>query len=191
MRVVQPASKTSVERILTTAKASESTFPNLGASLTNSLPDGYRQITRSTRLGTGIEVFKRASEGIRGWRAHDLPGLRVFPVATPPHTGGTVVVTMGTKYVSIAAPCRIFDVIDEPTRFGFVYATLPGHPERGEEAFIVSMNNDGEVRFQITAISTPADRLTRITGPFGRAVQSIATSGYLRSMRRYVRQSTS
>ncbi len=35
-------------------------------------------------------------------------------------------------------------VIDQPTRFGFVYATLPDHPEQGYESFIVN-DVDGEI----------------------------------------------
>jgi uncharacterized protein (UPF0548 family) len=101
--------------------------------------------------------------------------------------GHTVIVTIGGRFVSIAAPCRITRVIDEGDRYGFVYATLPGHPERGEESFIVSMAEEGTVRFHIAAISAPADWLTRAAGPLGRAVQSVTTSAYLRSMRRFVR----
>jgi uncharacterized protein (UPF0548 family) len=165
----------------------EPTFTNLGATLIEETPRGFRRITRSVVLGEGADAFDRASKGIRTWRSHDLLGLRVHPIVTSPTKGNTVVVTLGSKFVSIAAPCRIITVIDEVKRFGFVYATLPGHPEQGEESFIVSIDDEGMVQFQITAISAPADWLTRIAGPLGRAVQFVATSGYLRSMRRFVR----
>jgi uncharacterized protein (UPF0548 family) len=184
--LVQPRNSTSIESILARARTTEPTFPNLGATLTENTPRGFRRMTKQVLLGRGDVVFDRASEGIRTWRSHELLGVRIYPTATSPTLNGTVVVTLGSRFASIAAPCRIIAVIDEPERIGFVYATLPGHPEQGEELFIVSIGDEGTVRFRISAISAPGDRLTRIAGPLGRAVQSVATSGYLRSMRRFV-----
>ena len=42
-------------------------------------------------------------------------------------------------------PARVVYVIDEPLRKGFAYGTLPGHPETGEEAFIVEYRDDDSV----------------------------------------------
>ena len=47
-------------------------------------------------------------------------------------------------------------VTNQPDRQGFAYGTLPGHPECGEEAFIVEQHDDGAVTFAITAFSRPA-----------------------------------
>ncbi len=52
---------------------------------------------------------------------------------------------------------------------------------------MVSINDQGTVDFHIAAVSAPASWSFRVAGPPGRAVQSVATSGYLRSMRWYVR----
>ena len=46
---------------------------------------------------------------------------------------------------------------DEPQSAGFGYGTLPGHPERGEEAFEVEMGADGRVFLTITAFSRHAN----------------------------------
>jgi uncharacterized protein (UPF0548 family) len=32
--------------------------------------------------------------------------------------------------------------VDEPNRIGFGYGTLQGHPESGEESFVVSREDD-------------------------------------------------
>lgn len=154
--------------------------------LANEPPHGFRRMSRSVTVGRGARAFERASEGLRTWRCHDLVGLRVFPVATAPKEGDTVVVTLGSRYLSIAAPCRIEAVIDEADRYGFIYATLPGHPERGAESFMVMIADDGAVQCHIAAVSAPGAWATRIAGPLGWAIQSAATSGYLRSMCRYV-----
>jgi uncharacterized protein (UPF0548 family) len=70
--------------------------------------------------------------------------------------------------------------------WGFAYGTLPGHPEQGEEAFVVSLDPEGSVRFEIRAFSRPASRLVELSGPIGRSVQRRATEGYLASLIRHV-----
>jgi uncharacterized protein (UPF0548 family) len=72
--------------------------------------------------------------------------------------------------------------VDEPRRRGFAYGTLPGHPENGEEAFVIEHHDDDAVSFTITAFSRPATRLARIAGPLGRIAQRRITARYLRSI---------
>jgi uncharacterized protein (UPF0548 family) len=75
-------------------------------------------------------------------------------------------------------------VIDEPTRQGFAYGTLPGHPERGEEAFVLDRHGDGSVSFTVTAFSRPATLLAKLGGPVGHLVQNLMTDRYLGSLSR-------
>src|SRR3974390_3493589 len=126
-----------MRRVHATAHASMPTFTQLGSSLTEQSSAGYSRLSRGIELGRGDEAFQRASDGLRRWRAHRLIGMRVFPDDAAPRVGETVLVTLGTRRVAVAAPCRVVAVTDEPTRFGFSYATLPGHPECGEESFTV------------------------------------------------------
>jgi uncharacterized protein (UPF0548 family) len=84
--------------------------------------------------------------------------------------------------VRLAAPSRVVYVVDEPGRCGFAYGTLPGHSERGEEVFIVSMAEDGTVTFEATAFSRPATWLVLAAGPLGRAIQDRITSRYLSAL---------
>jgi uncharacterized protein (UPF0548 family) len=81
--------------------------------------------------------------------------------------------------MTVVAPCRLVYVTDEPSRFGFAYGTLPGHPEKGEEAFHVVLGGDGAVSAEIVAFSRPNDLPTRLAGPVGRAIQVVATRRYL------------
>jgi len=188
MRIVCPRSARSITRLLTTLENAEPTYAEQGATLIGELPRGFHHVTEGTVLGHGTESFTKASDGLRTWQAHRLPGIRVFPLDAPLREGSTVVVTVGTRVAAAAAPCRILVVLDDPGRFGFVYGTLPGHPEQGEEAFVVTMDDSGAVRFDVTAFSRPGDPLTCLSGPLGRKVQSWATMGYLRAMRRFVGQ---
>ena len=86
------------------------------------------------------------------------------------------------------APCRIVYVVDEADRFGFAYGTLPGHPEQGEEAFIVESRADGDVRFSVTAFSRPAGTVAKLGAPITRMIQRRVTAGYLNALREYVKQ---
>jgi len=106
----------------------------------------------------------------------------VFPQSTPIELGLTVLVTLGTPWLAVAAPCRIVGVVDEPNRWGFAYGTLPGHPEQGEESFVVSIDDD-EVTFTITAFSRAGNRIVEFAGPIGRAMQRVGTRGYVKALK--------
>ena len=67
------------------------------------------------------------------WGMQRGSGLRVQP-SSELVTAGTVVVV---KIGFLKAPCRVVYVVDEPHVRGFAYGTLPGHPESGEERFVV------------------------------------------------------
>ena len=79
--------------------------------------------------------------------------------------GSTVAVAAPLGPLAAVAVCRIVAVVDKSDRYGFAYGTLPGHPECGEEAFLVTREPDGTVRLTVTAFSRPASWLTRIPSP--------------------------
>jgi uncharacterized protein (UPF0548 family) len=92
------------------------------------------------------------------------------------------VLLLGRAPVVVRAPVRVVYVVDEPRRRGFAYGTLPGHPECGEESFVVELGDDDAVTFEITAFSRPASRLARAAGPAGRAVQRWVTRRYVKAL---------
>ena len=55
----------------------------------------------------------------------------------------------------LVIPCRIVYVVDQERCFGFAYGTLPGHPESGEERFVVEETEGGEALLRMTAFSRP------------------------------------
>jgi uncharacterized protein (UPF0548 family) len=59
---------------------------------------------------------------------------------------------------------------------------VPGHPECGEEAFLIDQRSDATVMVTITAFSTPAALLAKATGPAGRAIQRRITTRYLNAL---------
>ena len=57
---------------------------------------------------------------------------------------------------SVKAPARVVYVINEKKRKGFAYGTLAGHPESGEESFVVELADDGSVWLEIRSFSRPS-----------------------------------
>jgi uncharacterized protein (UPF0548 family) len=78
----------------------------------------------------------------------------------------------------VGAPVRVVYIVDEPARKGFAYGTLPGHPESGEEAWILSRSDDGSVWMTIRAFSRPSTKRWWVVYPVLRIVQSIFTRRY-------------
>jgi uncharacterized protein (UPF0548 family) len=186
MELVRPGHVESMDRLLATSSDAQPTYPEVGATLRGERPEGYRHDSYRAEVGIGRTTFRRASSGLQTWKSHDVPGVDVLPHATAIEPGATVVVTLGTPWIAIAAPCRIVGVVDESNRWGFAYGTLPGHPEQGEELFIVSIQDDDVVRFTISAFSRPGDAVTRMAGPIARTVQAAGTRGYLKALQRFV-----
>jgi uncharacterized protein (UPF0548 family) len=175
-----------MQQLVDDLKSATPTYSDVGATLAGGLPQEFRHDRYEAVLGQGHEAYQRAVAGLRTWKAHRLPGIRIFPNQQEIVTGATVVVTLGTPVVAVAVPCRIVSVIDGQTRWGFAYGTLPGHPEQGEEAFIVAIDPDETVRFEIEAFSRPGDPLVRLSGPIGVDIQKSWTAGYLRALKRFV-----
>jgi uncharacterized protein (UPF0548 family) len=62
-------------------------------------------------------------------------------------------------------PCQVVYAYEETDRAGFGYGTLPGHQERGEEAFVVERDDQDRVWFTVTAFSKPARWTSIVAGP--------------------------
>lgn len=86
--------------------------------------------------------------------------------------------------VGVKSPVRVVYIVDEPKRKGFAYGTLPGHPEDGEEAFVVSQRLDGSVWLTVRAFSRPSSRWWWAVYPALRVAREIFTRRYLRALAR-------
>ncbi len=69
-------------------------------------------------------------------------------------------------------------VVSEPDRRGFAYGTLPGHPERGEELFLVE-RQDGSTYAEVRSFSRPGRWFSRLGLPVVRWVQRRYVERYL------------
>jgi uncharacterized protein (UPF0548 family) len=157
------------------------TYAEAGATR-GELPAGYRPLRREVTLGAGTTVFERASRVLMHWDMQRRSGLRVQPSSPTAEEHSVAVMRLGIGIAAIEAPVRVVYVVDEPRRRGFAYGTLQGHPERGEEAFVVEHRDDDTVVFTLTAFSRPDWRIVRVAGPIARGVQGLVTNRYVRSL---------
>lgn len=162
------------------------TYTPVGATRDDLLPAGFDRLRRSRVVGHGSEDFEAAVHAVLSWRAQREAGVRVDASDDPVRVGTVVLVRLGPGPLAITAPARVLYVLEEPTRRGFAYGTLPGHPVSGEEAFVVDLRADGAVTFTVTAYSRPAVRLTRLAGPVGRLFQRVMAGRYLAAIDRAV-----
>ncbi len=188
MELVHRGGSKSIDRLLAMPFGASPAYSEVGAMPKGGQPQGYRHDRYEAKLGVGRRNFLRATTDLQTWRGHNVRGIEVLPIGSPIELGATVVVTLGTPWPALAAPCRTVGVLDEPDRWGFACGSLPGHPEQGEESFVVSIDGDGVVTFRITALTRPGERLTRPARPIGRDVQRAGTNGYLNARKGFVDQ---
>lgn len=151
-----------------------------GLTLHGPLPAGYRRFTHSVALSRrGLEG---AAAELFSWRVYQRAGLGVHTSDEVACLGTVVQLRLGFGVAAIRMPCRVTEVIDDPDRRGFTYATLPGHPEAGMERFLLERIHDGTLHFSVTAVSAPASLPARLAPPLARAVQDAFTRRYLRGL---------
>jgi uncharacterized protein (UPF0548 family) len=131
-------------------------------------PPGFRPLQVRTRLGEGHDVFRRAAEAVMTWEMHRAMGVGVHTTADRAAPDVDVTITLGGL---VKAPCRVIWTAEEHRRAGWAYGTLSGHPECGEESFVVDRTGDGTVWLTISAFSRPAKWYTRAGGPATRGLQ--------------------
>jgi uncharacterized protein (UPF0548 family) len=163
------------------------TYAEVGASRADPMPAGYAHRELSAVVGTGPEAFARAVDAVFDWRMQRSVGLRVRASGSPREAGTVVVLTAGLPRLGYDIPCRVVWSQTTGPEQGFGYGTLPGHPESGEECFLVSTAGDGTVVFTTRVFSRLASPLARLGGPVSRAVQGAALHRYVAAVRRAAR----
>jgi uncharacterized protein (UPF0548 family) len=141
-------------------------------------PPGFRRLRVRTRLDPG--GYEAAAAALFGWDMHRATPLLEVAAGTPQAAPGVrVLVRVGP----LRAPCQVVWTVREEHRTGFAYGSLPGHPECGEEAFVIQRHPDGSVDFTVLAVSRPAAWYVRAAGPVGRLAQRLAAHAYGRALR--------
>ncbi|MGP4013623.1 DUF1990 family protein [Streptomyces sp. 4N124] len=145
------------------------TYDHVGATRERGFcPPGFHPMNVRTRIGEGEPVFRRASEAVLTWEMHRAMGVGIDASAERAEPGVDVTVTLAGL---IKAPCRVVWTVEEHRRAGWAYGTLTGHPECGEEAFLVERTGDGTVWLTVSAFSRGAKWYARAGGPATRGLQ--------------------
>ena len=134
-------------------------------------PTGYHSLHVRVRIGHGPQAQQAAAQAVLTWQMHRDLGVTMDAEAETAAPGVGVVVGLGVGKWRIKAPCRVVWAVNEEHRAGFAYGTLTGHPESGEEAFLVETDPDGSVWFTVRAYSRAAAWYARAGGPLTRLLQ--------------------
>jgi len=154
------------------------TYPEVGATA-GPPPPGYRHLGFVSQVGAGHQRFEEAADAVMHWGMQRGAGLRVEASSAAVEVGAVVLV----KMAFLKAPCRVVYVIDEPDIRGFAYGTLPGHPESGEERFVVRRDPTTSAVFaEVSAFSRPATWWSKAGGPVVSVAQRIIANRYLRAV---------
>jgi uncharacterized protein (UPF0548 family) len=190
------------------ADVSDVDYPSPGSSAQPPAhwPAGYRRLHVSTRLGSGDAAFAAAARAVMEWRLHRAVGVIMDAEhgAARAEPGVRVTVGLGVGPLRVYGPCRVVWTVWEPGRCaGWAYGTLPGHPVRGEEAFVVTRDTGGgdgtgpegeggtgggTVRLEVRAFSVPAVWWSRAAGPLGPLFQHAYAHRCGSVLRRLVRR---
>jgi uncharacterized protein (UPF0548 family) len=140
-------------------------------------PPGHERFRVVRPLGVGD--LDAAHEGFREWAAQRSAGIAMHPPVPVLVEGSTLALLGPLGPLSFSATCRITQVIDDADRVGFVYTTLPHHPEEGSESFIVRQEPDGHLVGEVEAVWRPASLATAWCRPLTRRVQRRYVERYL------------
>ena len=173
------APKTMSQARVAALRAAELTYPEVGQTRQLVLPAGYRSFRRSVALRPELP-FEAACADLLTWRVQRRSGIGVS-ASGDVAVGVVVDLRLGFGVLAITAPCRGVFLVSEQNNCGFGYGTLPGHPESGEESFVLSRSRDGAVRFTVSAFSRPATLLSKVARPIGHWMQDQMTARYLRA----------
>jgi uncharacterized protein (UPF0548 family) len=150
------------------------------------LADGWFVDRFADIVGHGPDDFAAAVAALRGWAMFDPAWTVMLEPYAAIEPGVTVTYAAQVLGVWWAYGCRILEVVDEPSRFGFVYGTIDGHAERGEELFQVRLLDDGDVEFSLVALSRPGRWFTWPGIPFARHAQRAFRPAAAAGVRRVV-----
>lgn len=141
------------------------------------------------------ELFPLAREAVLTWKLQESAGVIARPVRRV-HVGQVVKLWLnptwpsaprrwrGRDLVLPVGSCIVLEVIDEEARAGFIYRTLPGHLESGEQTFLVSIGTDGRLGVSITSESVPGHPLLKTAAPMSVAAQRMMARRYVAGLKR-------
>ncbi len=177
LRLRRPTASTLDRRVARSQGSPFSVRPSvLGATARNEVPEDYSKGEWEIALGRGAETFEAACAALRRWDQFPIELVGIHPKNAPLVAGTVVALSAHAGGFHADLACRIVEVIEESStelrRFGFSYATIEGHVERGEELFLIEHDlTSDSVTYRVRAVSGPAHPVAWIVQPWIRSVQ--------------------
>lgn len=154
------------------------TYPEQGMTRQDGPQVGYVRDHNRVHLGTGSSLYMESKVALRRWHQFELGWVRVRTNNVPLKPDETVCLQVHFALLWKLFACRIVYIVEEEDtsspikKFGFAYGTLPGHPESGEERFLIEWNSiDDSVWYDILAYSQPGNFAVALGYPFSRLMQ--------------------
>jgi uncharacterized protein (UPF0548 family) len=147
-------------------------------------PGGYLRAERSADVGSGEAAWAAASAALLEWGVKTRSGFSVTPPG-PAVAGARPTIVVRALGVTVREPVEVLEVAHTPLRVALAYRTLPGHPVRGEEAFILHRGAPGE-EFSLTlrSLTRPSDRWWwALAFPALLVAQAVVRRRYFRALR--------
>lgn len=174
MFLARRPSRDRIRRYLEAERHSNLTYDEVLATLGDMPSHKYTVDQYGAELGRGAPCFDRARAALMRFENYPAGWTTVITDGDRPPEPGLVFVSHIAHYgFHSMNSCRVLRVIDEPQqRYGFVFGTLQGHEEQGEEAFFVSADAATDVvRYDVRAFSRPRGALARLGAPLARRLQ--------------------
>jgi uncharacterized protein (UPF0548 family) len=172
--------------IVARSRAAAPTYDHVGSTLRDGPHAAApRSLTEAAQVEARGQAFDDVKQALRSWQPQRAIGATAGPPAIGPDLGETVVFGFGVGPARLLAPLRIVAVVDEPDRYGYAYGTLPGHPLRGEELFLVEQTPEG-LTVTIRVQAQPAGAM-RFFAPLIHYLRRFALRRYLAALLRAAR----
>ncbi|CAN5728062.1 hypothetical protein BH20ACT1_BH20ACT1_06150 [soil metagenome] len=182
------ASVTALDAQLALARRGDLTYDHVGSTLHPERFPEHAQRTFELEVDDPGDGFADVIDGLRSWVPHHHLGARIHPPDATIEVGTTLLVVLPYGPFDVVAPDRIIEVIDEPHRFGFAYGTLPGHPECGEESFLVERIDGSRLHLRVRIDARPATVWARLASPLVTLFQNRAAACYLQGLAQHIRR---
>lgn len=171
-------SPTQLDELLARSQRQAPTYDHDGSTLGDP-PPGIDDRTFTRDVAGELAAARRT---LHRWATHAGIGARIHPVPEAPHPveeGDTVLVILPVGPAEAIIANRIVAVVDEASRVGLAYGSLPGHPETGEELFLAERTAPGRLHLTVRIHARPATPLVRLAGPLTPRLQALAARRYL------------
>ena len=168
-------SQAQLDAMLARAQGAELGYDHVGSSLAGTSPGTRERRFEREAAGTVAD----AAAALRAWAAHRGIRARIHPSGAAIEEGTSVLVVIPAGPLQLAVPNRIVRVVDEAERFGFVYGTLTGHDEAGEELFRAEASGPGRVRLRIVVHARAASLPARLVAVAVGLLSDAAARRYL------------